>query len=71
MLKSEFLSFRKPFKVNKSKSFKLARQSRYFFLWEGFFIFFCVVFFWAAVVFFFFQSLDEKRLNLGDSNESV
>ena len=32
MLKSEFLSSRKPFKVNKSKSLKLDRQSMYFFV---------------------------------------
>lgn len=32
VLKSEFLSSRKPFKVNKSKSLKLGRQSRYFFV---------------------------------------
>ena len=31
MLKSEFFSRRKPFKVNISKSLKLGRQSRYFF----------------------------------------
>ena len=32
MLKSEFLSSRKPFKINISKSLKLGRRSRYFFV---------------------------------------